>query len=148
MIEFAQEYPLLHAMFIALIMIVATTLVHYEVLQICEKMIPKILWLHGRIRIVVIVLGAFIGHVIAIWMYAVCYYLMIKLGLGGLAGVFTGAYEEYLYYSTVSYTSLGLGDMFPTGALTFLTGVEALNGLVLITWSASYTYLYMSKFWK
>ena len=48
----------------------------------------------------------------------------------------------------VSYTSLGLGDVWPTGVLRLITGLEALNGLILIAWSASFTYLSMEKFWE
>jgi len=28
-----------------------------------------------------------------------------------------------------------------------LSGIEALNGLVMVTWTASVTYLYMERFW-
>jgi hypothetical protein len=59
----------------------------------------------------------------------------------------TGAFPEYIYFSTVSYTSLGLGDLYPTGALRLLTGVEALQGLAMIAWTGSFTYLAMEKFW-
>ena len=54
---------------------------------------------------------------------------------------------DYLYFSSVTYTSLGLGDVFPVGHLRFLTGVEALNGLVLIAWTGAFTYLAMGKMW-
>jgi hypothetical protein len=48
----------------------------------------------------------------------------------------------------VCYTTLGLGDVVPTGAVRFLAGVEALSGFVLITWSASFTFLEMERFWR
>jgi hypothetical protein len=47
----------------------------------------------------------------------------------------------------VSYTSLGLGDVYPQGGVRLLTGVEALVGLLMIAWSASFTYLSMEKYW-
>lgn len=148
MAELITSFPLITAMVVAVIMISMTSWIQFEVLNFCEKIIPKMSLLHGRLRVVAIVLGSFIGHVISIWMYAFCFFILVKLGVGGLHGGFTGEPAEYLYYSTVSYTSLGLGDMFPSGALRLITGVEALNGLVLITWSASYTYLYMQKIWR
>lgn len=152
MIELLKEYSILFSMSVAIVMIVSTTLVHFEILQIFERIVPKTSLAHGRISVVFVVLVIFLAHIIAIWLYALCFYLMVQLGLGGLEGSgglsVQGNSLEYLYYSITSYTSLGLGDMFPTGDLRFLTGVEALNGLVLITWSASYTYLYMTKFWK
>lgn len=53
-----------------------------------------------------------------------------------------------VYFSVVVYTTLGLGDLVPEGAIRFLTGTEALTGSVLITWSASFTFLEMQRFWK
>lgn len=50
---------------------------------------------------------------------------------------------DYFYFSIVSYTSLGHGDVFPSGHLRFITGVEALNGLLLIAWSGSFIYIVM-----
>jgi hypothetical protein len=32
--------------------------------------------------------------------------------------------------------------------MRLITGIEALNGLLLIGWSASFTYLAMQKFWN
>jgi len=52
-----------------------------------------------------------------------------------------------LYFSAETYTSLGYGDVVPTGPLRTLAGVEALNGLLLIGWSASFTYVAMQRFW-
>ena len=45
------------------------------------------------------------------------------------------------------YTTLGIGDLHPNGVMRLVAGVESLNGLVLIGWSASFTYLTMEEFW-
>jgi hypothetical protein len=37
--------------------------------------------------------------------------------------------------------------MVPVGPIRFLTGMEAVVGLTLITWSASFTFLKMQKYW-
>jgi len=55
---------------------------------------------------------------------------------------------DCVYFSAVCFTTLGLGDMFPIGAIRFMTGAEALCGLVLITWSGSFTFVEMQRFWK
>ena len=47
-----------------------------------------------------------------------------------------------------TYTSLGLGDIVPTGDVRMMTGAEALNGLVLIGWSVTYSFLAMEDFWE
>ena len=43
--------------------------------------------------------------------------------------------------------TLGLGDLSPVGTVRLLAGMESLTGLLLITWSASFTYLEMSRVW-
>ena len=35
----------------------------------------------------------------------------------------------------MTYTTVGFGDVVPLGAICFMAGVEALTGLVMITWS-------------
>lgn len=67
--------------------------------------------------------------------------------LGTLGGTDLPGLTVCLSFSAETFTSLGLGDIVPTGPLRFLAGVEALNGLLLIGWSASYTYLAMERFW-
>ena len=52
-----------------------------------------------------------------------------------------------LYFSLVTYTSLGYGDIAPLGPARLLAGIESLIGLGLIAWSASFTYLEMQRHW-
>jgi len=60
----------------------------------------------------------------------------------------TTALMDCIYFSAETYTSLGFGDVTPVGHMRLLVGVEALNGLLLVAWSASYTYLSMERFWS
>lgn len=43
---------------------------------------------------------------------------------------------------------IGFGDISPVGDIKYLTGLQALTGLVLITWTASFLFLEMQKYWK
>ena len=43
--------------------------------------------------------------------------------------------------------TLGFGDIYPVGDLRLIASVEALNGLLMLGWSASFIYLAMEKFW-
>lgn len=58
------------------------------------------------------------------------------------------AFTERLYFSASTYASLGLGDIAPLGDFRMLAVVEVLNGLVLIGWTISFTYLAMETFWS
>ena len=55
---------------------------------------------------------------------------------------------DAIYLSATTYSTLGFGDLAPVGAIRLLAGLESLTGLLLITWSASFTYLEMSRLWR
>ncbi len=130
-------------------MVLATVWVHYEVLTLLSRRLLPRIKLKGRSKVGLAVVGLFAAHTVEVWLYALCYWILVEhLHWGTLDGeMATGAFLDYLYFSTATYTSLGLGDISPLGAIRLLTGVEALNGLLLIGWSASFTYLMMEKFW-
>ena len=65
-----------------------------------------------------------------------------------LQGNFAGTLLDCVYFSFTTYTPLGTGDIEPIGDLRFLTGLESLTGLVLITWTASFIYLEMTRYWE
>ena len=56
--------------------------------------------------------------------------------------------EEYDFDIALNiFSSLGYGDVIPQGALRALAGFEALNGLLLIGWTASFLFVEMQRFW-
>ena len=55
---------------------------------------------------------------------------------------------EPVYFSGITFTTLGYGDIVPSGTLRMMAGAEALNGLLLIGWSASYAHIAMERFWQ
>ena len=68
-------------------------------------------------------------------------------GFGDLAGSFNGSLVDSIYFSFTNYTTVGYGDIALQGSLRFLAGVEAITGLSLITWSASFMFMEMTQFW-
>ncbi|WP_339668356.1 potassium channel family protein [Dasania marina] len=133
---------------IIITVVVATSvLIHYEFLARMSSYL--LVWSFSpRYRIVTGVLVALVAHAIEIWLFAFTYYAMIQTGLwGSLQGHVDGSFLDCVYFSFTSYTTLGFGDIYPTAELRFLTGVESLTGLVLITWTASFLYLAMGKEW-
>ena len=93
-------------------------------------------------------LGALTAHILEIIIFAAGYFLLIRYGAAGtFLGNFSQDFGDCIYYSFVTYTTLGFGDLTPTGPLRFLTGMEALTGLVLITWTASFLFIQMQQYW-
>ena len=52
---------------------------------------------------------------------------------------------DFIYLSLTSYTTVGFGEVYATGPMRIVTGIESLNGLLLIGWSASFTYTVYRK---
>ena len=99
-------------------------------------------------RLVTIVLVILAAHVAEVCLYAVAYAISTHiLGIGGFSGRAMTTPLDYLYFSIVTFTSLGLGDVFPIGHVRFLAGIETLNGLLLIAWSGSFIYMAMGRMW-
>lgn len=123
-------------------------LIHYEILHQMTIMMPRMKVRH-RFRIVIGVFGGFTAHAIEVWIFAFTYYLMHNSGnWGELHGEhFSGSLMDCVYFSFTTFTTLGFGDVEPTGNLRFLTGLESLTGLMLITWTASFLYLEMTRYW-
>ena len=128
--------------------VAVAVLIHYEALYHLSNIIPR-MHIRRRFRVVFGVCGAMIAHVAEIWLFAFGFYFLLRSGeFGTLNGEYSNTFLDCVYFSFVSYTSLGLGDIYPTGYLRFLTGLEVLTGLVLITWTASFMFIEMQKFWK
>jgi hypothetical protein len=130
---------------VSIALVIVTTVLYYEILRITWAYLPKFK-VAPRKRIIIVVLSTFAGHTLAVWIYALVYWFYYKFGLGDLSGEHSD-FLKYLYFSAASYSSLGMGDIFPTEGLYIIVGVEALNGLVLIGWSVAFTFLAMQKFW-
>jgi hypothetical protein len=136
------------AVFILNSLIVATAvLIHYELLYRMSQYIPRMKVKH-RFRIVFGVFGALIAHNIEIWIFAITYYYLNKAeGWGRLEGNFDGSLLDCVYFSYTTFTTLGFGDITPHGDIRHLIGLESLTGLLLITWTASFLYFEMQRYW-
>jgi hypothetical protein len=135
------------AIILGLGLVASTVIIHYEVLRGTARLIPE-LSIPPRFRILIVIAGVFLSHILEVCLYAVAYGLMHwHSDLGSIAGEFAGGPMDFFYFSVTTYTTLGVGDLFPTGPLRIVAGIEALNGFVLLGWSASFTYLSMEKFW-
>jgi hypothetical protein len=129
------------------LLISTTTVIHYEALRGLSRRLPT-LDIPNRSKLLVVIFSAFIAHAVEIGVYGGALYLLVEsLGAGTLEGTLGFSFINCLYFSAETYTTLGFGDLTPVGPVRLLAGVEALNGLLLIGWTASYTYIAMERFW-
>jgi len=131
-----------------IVLLVITTVLHYEILRLLTFGLPA-LKVPARAKLMAVIFGTFFAHAAEIFLYAAAFYVLSRyLGLGSLGDGGRSSLTLALYFSAETYTSLGYGDVVPGGDLRMLAGMEALNGLLLIGWSASYTYIAMARFWS
>lgn len=133
---------------ITCLVIATAVIIHHE----CLILLSRILGMHrekARRKVLFGVFGALVAHSIEVWVFAVAYFLLLNHEtLGSIEGNFDGTLIDCGYLSFTCFTTLGFGDVVAVGAIRFLTVLESLTGLVLITWSASFLYLQMQQFWN
>jgi Ion channel len=137
---------------ISVVLVVVCVLLHYEVLRKLSDWLDRMRSLH-RTRVLVLILGLIATHICEIWVYSLGYGMLDGVaGFGGIAKVASPAaateWLDYIYFSFVTYTTVGYGDLVPEGPIRFIAATEALNGWVLLGWSASFTFLEMQRFWR
>lgn len=114
--------------------------VHYVAMTTLHERITR-LPVNRAAKAQLALLGLSAAHLIEAGLYAAGFRLGERLALGGFSGADTSDGMSVFYFSLVNYTSLGLGDIYPTGHLRFLAGLESLNGFLLISCSAAMLYL-------
>ncbi len=144
----AKETPVFSVFVVNSLVVVLAVAIHYEFMFRLSQLLPRLTIRH-RFRIVLVVCGALLAHALEVWVFAFAFYFMHRAdGWGQLVGNFDGSLLDCVYFSFTTFTTLGFGDIEPIGALRFLTGIEGLTGLVLITWSASFLFVEMQRYWK
>ena len=141
-------------LFIALTTLCISTIIYYELLYYAWYFIDRKFSVKPTRQVLYIVFATMISHMIAILLYSIMYYLLICYSEQG-AMLFDTTIDssshrawDFIYFSATTYSSLGYGDIIPTGELRILAMFEVINGLVLIAWSASSAFLAMEKSWQ
>ena len=126
---------------------VACAFVHFEALSFGSRRLAR-LPIQRRTRVLALMLGLILAHVVEVWIFALAYWGLDHFpSLGHLSGPFEEGALDFVYFSAVSFTTLGFGDLLPVGPIRILCGTEAIVGLSLVTWSASLAFLEMQRDW-
>ncbi len=127
--------------------VAATVLLHYEGLVALSMRLAR----HNsqrRRKVLYAITAILVLHIVEIWIFGLtCWLLLMWPACGHIAGSANMHLFDAVYLSAVTYSTVGFGDLAPVGVVRFLIGTESLVGFVLITWSASFTYLEMAHFW-
>ena len=142
-----------HALVAAVALLVTglCVLIHYEgVYWLARRFSGRILDRGGDRRAMLKIIFALLGlHIVEIWCYGIGYWLLTQVPDTGYVHGEHGMDRlvDAIYFSAATFSTVGFGDLAPVGAIRLLSGMEGVTGLLLIAWSASFTYLEMSRLW-
>jgi len=123
-------------------MVLVTVMIHLVGLAILIRLLRSHHRLMRPVRIMplTLLLGASVGifaiHTIEIWLYAALY-----LQLGAMA-----EFEQSLYFSTVTYASIGYGDVLLPHAWRILGAIEGATGIIMLGWSTAFLVSLLARF--
>ncbi len=133
---------------IGLVLCAITIAIHHEFMRVLGRAIRKSRK-GSRLGLVAAVMVLVVAHVLEVYLFAGAFYLGENwIEIGSLQGEVSGDLNDYAYFSAVSYTSVGYGDVFATGYLRIIAGLEALIGLLMIAWSGAFTVYFMQHHWS
>jgi hypothetical protein len=132
---------------LTLVAVAAAVGLHYEGLNWLARHLARSKGAH-RPRVLRAVIGVMGLHFAEIWVFGLAFWWAISLpGAGAIGGAESTGLLEAVYLSAMAYSTVGFGDVVPHGAIRFIAGTEAVVGLFLIAWSATFTYLEMEQNW-
>jgi hypothetical protein len=129
-----MSVPMFHQLTLATVMAVATMLIHLTGLAILVRVLRSEHRLVSPIRkaplatLLLASLGIIFIHTVEIWLYAFLY-----LALGALH-----EFETALYFSTVTYASIGYGDVLLPKGWRILGAIEGATGIIMLGWSTAF----------
>lgn len=127
----------------------AVVLVHYEGLLLLSRGLALRSDRQPRRKVLYGIFGVLSLHVTEVWIFGFTFWSLLHFpATGSIAGMAELNLLDAVYLAAVTFTTVGFGDLTPVGPIRFLAGTAALTGFVLVTWSASFTYLEMERFWR
>ena len=94
--------------------------------------------IHALLTTVVV---ASVLHALQVAIWAIAYLMMLPAGE-------LQTMEEALYFSFVTFTTLGYGDITLSEGWRILSGMEALNGILLVGWTTALLFAVVQRTWQ
>jgi hypothetical protein len=127
--------------------VIACVSLHLTILRLLNDRVLPRFQRRSRTAVGIMVLIALVAHLVEIWLFSVAILVLGSLGNREFAEELQLDGFDAFYYSAVSYTSLGAEPLHES-SLRLLTAIEALTGLMLITWTASFIFIVMQRTWE
>ena len=111
--------------------------------HLSRKYVTDVSW-SGRRSMLVLVYTALIVlalHTLEIVIWAITYRNLMPVSE-------LASFEEAVYFSIVTFTSLGYGDITLSEGWRLLSGMEALSGIILVGWSTAMIFAVVQHIWR
>ena len=133
---------------VTILAIVASVLLHLGAAQLLITRWRRYTWL-VRWRIAIIIVIFIFVHMVEITIFSLAIHtLLADGGYGYLDGVDVKDTGSLIYYSAITYTTVGYGDITPIGDIRLFAAIEALTGMLLVGWTASVIFTVMQHIWR
>ena len=83
----------------------------------------------------------FVLHTLEIVVWAIAYQLVLPVNE-------LASFEEAVYFSFVTFTTLGYGDITLSEGWRLLSGIESLNGILLVGWTTAMIFSVVQSIWR
>jgi hypothetical protein len=80
-------------------------------------------------------------HIVQIAIWALTYRALVPAGQ-------LESLEQAVYFSFVTFTTLGYGDITLGEGWRLLSGIEAMNGILLVGWSTAVLFAVVQRVWQ
>ena len=118
---------------------------HFTALLFTTKFIAQFHGTHPA-SIILSLLLAVIAHLLEVLIFAIALQFMLSHEMITFS-LSAPDFFDIFYFSGTTYTTVGYGDIVLIGNGRIISVVESLMGLVLIAWTASFTYYEMNRRW-
>jgi hypothetical protein len=143
-----KERQVIRILIIAAALVIACVIFHGMTLQILGRWLFRFRKDHFWL-ISLLIFAVILAHLVEILFFALAYeWLVPHPDFGSLAGIEDPGRDDLYYFSAVTFTATGYGDLIPVGHLRLLAMIEALTGLIMIAWTASFAFLIMQRYWR
>ncbi len=93
---------------------------------------------HATLIIVLFVLFMFLAVIVDVWIWAAVYVFVGAIG----------SFEDALYFSTTSFTTIGYGDIVLAHDWRLLGSFEGANGMIIFGWTTALVIAAIQRFYS
>lgn len=139
-------YDVMISIVLALSAVIGTTIFHLEALFLVSRFERQSR--HPRILVPVVLMLVIAAHLVEISGYALVYWIAdVPLDIGSFSGQQPSPLDMF-YFAAETYSSLGLDDIMPRGALRLIVAIGSINGILLLSWSGAFLFAFADRLGK